>query len=279
MPQIRFILSGLVLCLTISAGAIAESAELQLSWGSEKTTLAASKLLKRSDVETVRLHLDPAYAKPNKYRAAPLLALLADLNLDEFDILQIAATDGYVSQLPVALIRQGAKGGAIAWLAIEDPANPWPKLPKKEASAGPFYLIWQYPKRSNITPAQWPYSIASMTGEHSPQKRWPQMAVAKGNEQAERGMIIFVKHCIACHRIDGAGQANIGPDMARPMSPTEYMSPSGLRALIRDPRSVRSWPKQEMTGFAEDVLPDEPLEDLVGYLTYIASERSRKRQR
>jgi hypothetical protein len=31
---------------------------------------------------------------------------------------------------------------AAAWLAIELADHPWPPVPEKGASAGPFYIVW-----------------------------------------------------------------------------------------------------------------------------------------
>jgi hypothetical protein len=37
-------------------------------------------------------------------------------------------------------------------------------------------------------------------------------------------------------------RAFLWPDLNLPMNPTEYFTDTGLRALIRDPRTVRVWP-------------------------------------
>jgi mono/diheme cytochrome c family protein len=188
--------------------------------------------------------------------------------------LQAAATDGYVSELPMDLVKRGASGGAVAWIAIEPTNKPWPKIPKKDISAGPFYLVRQFPKRSNITPGQWPYALGTLKSTRSPMQRWPQLAVPSslGDDAPERrGMHVFIKHCLACHRLNTAGESDVGPDIMKPMPATDYMTEKGLRALIRDPASVRSWPQQQMTGFAKEVLADRALDDLISYLKVQAS--------
>ena len=40
------------------------------------------------------------------------------------------------------------------------------------------------------------------------------------------------------------------------MNATEYMTDKGLHALIRDPKSVRSWPGMKMQGWPPDLLSD-----------------------
>jgi hypothetical protein len=37
-----------------------------------------------------------------------------------------------------------------------------------------------------------------------------------------------------------------------PMNATEYLTDQGPRALVRDPKSVRTWPLQQMPGFRAD---------------------------
>ena len=44
-----------------------------------------------------------------------------------------------------------AQSGAQAWLAVEDPARPWPPLANGKPSAGPFYLVWTQPQASRIS--------------------------------------------------------------------------------------------------------------------------------
>ena len=61
----------------------------------------------------------------------------------------------------------------------------------------------------------------------------------------------------------------------KPMAATDYMTEPGLRALVRNPKSVRTWPQQQMPAFSPTVLPDTDLNALVAYLKQIASQRGR----
>ena len=56
------------------------------------------------------------------------------------------------------------------------------------------------------------------------------------------------------------------------MSPTQYMSAEGLRALIRNPKAVRTWPQQQMPGFDTTALPEADLDALIAYLTAMAPD-------
>ena len=120
---------------------------------------------------------------------------------------------------------------------------------------------------------QWPYQLASVTSVQSPARRWPQMAVdasLPADAPARRGQAVFTTQCLSCHRMKGAGAADVGPDLGQPMNPTQYLTPDGLRGLIRNPKAVRTWPQQEMPGFDEATLPEADLDALIAYLAVMA---------
>ncbi|MCB1511669.1 MAG: cytochrome c [Hyphomicrobiaceae bacterium] len=274
----RLVLAVATVALSVTHVLAAERT-LTVSVGNSVRTFTARELLARKDVVSITITADVAYKSRKTYSAVPLLALLGSAAGLTFDTLEVRASDGFVSQLPMALIKRAAAGGAVAWVAIEPPGQPWPKVPGKSITAGPFYVVWQAPEKSGVGPEQWPYAVVAFRGVRSPVQRWPQMIVrgAAGADPAvQRGMAGFVKHCLACHKIGGAGEATIGPDLARPMSPTAYLSETGLRLLIRNPAAVRTWPKQEMPAFAVDVLPDRDLDDLIAYLKAVAVSTANK---
>src|SRR5581483_2678555 len=161
------------------------------------------------------------------------------------------------------------QGGAVAWLAIEDAAHPWPALPSRTTSAGPFYLVWDHPEASKVRSEQWPHGLVSLRFVASPVHRWPQLGLPADHASdaaARSGQAVFLSLCLPCHRFNGGGASDTGPDLGQPMSATQYMTDTGLRALIRNPRSVRSWPGQRMEGFGQQTLPDADLDDLLIYL-------------
>lgn len=270
----RVVLLCLMLAAALAWPALVRAETLTLSLGDAPVIFTVPELLARADAKTLDVPADVAYGRPMQFRAVPLLGLLGD-NLDPaFDTLEARATDGFVAQIPLDLVKKGASGGSVAWLAVEDPAAPWPPLPGKTVSAGPFYLVWEHPERSGVGNEQWPYQIAALTLTESPEHRWPQMAVATdlpANAPARRGETMFVAQCLACHRMKGGGASGTGPDLGAPMGPTQYMSAEGLRALIRDPKAVRTWPRQQMPGFDATTLPDADLDALIAYLAYMAA--------
>lgn len=264
--------AALILC-GLAAVSSATEAEpvLSVSVGGEPRQLSAAELLARPDAVTVKIPADVSYKRAMSYRAVPLLALLGDVE-KRFDTIEARATDGFVSQLPLALVRQGGEGGAVAWVAVEDRAQPWPALPGKSVSAGPFYLVWEHPERSGVGSEQWPYQLAALTGAQSPARRWPQMAASDAlpaDAPARRGQQVFTVQCMPCHRMKGAGAADVGPDLGEPMGPTQYLTERGLRQLIRNPKSVRTWPQQQMPGFDVAKLSDAELDDLIAYLAHM----------
>ena len=251
---------------------------LSITAGTVTNHFTVAELLSRTDVASIQI---PPYVDYNvslTVRAVPLLDQLADFALEGFDRLEATATDGFVAQIPLALIEAGKRGGSVAWIAIEASNDHWPKLPGKDASAGPFYLIWQYPERSRVSNEQWPYMLEKLTAVQSPELRWPQLkvdAALPADAAARRGGEVFVTQCFPCHRLNGTGASDMGPDLGQPMAATDYMTEAGIRALVRDPKSVRTWPQQQMPAFAPTVLPDTDLDALIAYLKQIAGQRGR----
>lgn len=258
----------LSLCAAMARGR-AEPPALTIMAGKVEQHFTVSELLARSDVASVHIPPGVDYHVALTLRAVPLLDLLAAFPLEGFDRLEARASDGFVAQIPLSLVEAAKTGGSVPWIAVEDPHDPWPKLPGKDASAGPFYLIWQYPERSAVVNEQWPYMLESLTAVQSPELRWPQLRVKTAlpaDAPARRGEEVFVTQCMPCHRLSGAGEAAIGPDLGQPMNATAYLTEPGLRALIRDPKSVRTWPQQQMPGFSPTLLPDTDLDALIAYL-------------
>ena len=168
------ILIALLACGTAHAGADT----LTVTFGGAEKSYAAAELLARADAATIEIPADVSYKKPMTYRAVPLLALLGGKPDAALDTLEVSAADGFVSQIPMALIEGRATAAASPGSPCEDPAAPWPPLPGKDVSAGPFYLVWEHPERSKVGTELWPYQTVAVTGVESPAHRWPQMAVA-----------------------------------------------------------------------------------------------------
>jgi len=187
--------------------------------------------------------------------------------------LQVLALDGFKAELAAAPLL--ARDGTSAWIAVEDPSEPWPQLPSKQGSAGPFYLVWIDADPQVIGPEQWPYQIARIRLVPKVVERFPTLRPADNATPDEHdGFVQFQKHCVSCHRLNEAGDARIGPDLNLPHNPTEYFAGDFLRRYIRNPQSVHQWPEAKMNGFAETALNDRQLDDLIAYLRHMAGRKA-----
>jgi mono/diheme cytochrome c family protein len=264
----------LIVVLIVTVGAVPPAAadrSLDLTGSGVTKQFRTADLLERSDTAIITVPHDAAYGRAMTYRAVPLRDLLAELPPDAADTIEARATDGFVLQLPRALIA----GPAVPWIAVEDPAHSWPILPGKARSAGPFYLIWENPGAARLSSEQWPYALAALTEVASPVQRWPAIAVAASlpaDAAARRGQAVFIANCLPCHRLAGNGEGTMGPDLLRPMPATTYLTDAGLRALIRNPASVRHWPAQQMPGFDTAAIPDSDVDAVIAYLHQLVEQ-------
>jgi mono/diheme cytochrome c family protein len=279
----RFAVQGWVtgfLCqvLLLLHQAPAWAATLTLEDGPNRITYETAALLARSDATEIEIPADVAYKLPRRYRAVPLAAVLSVLPAQPGSALEAVATDGFAAQIPLALATQAQPSVARAWLAIEPADAPWPPLPNKKVSAGPFYIVWEHPEASRISSEYWPYQLATLRYVPAPARRWPQIAVdpaLPGDHPARAGQGVFEAICLACHRMNGAGSAEMGPDLNQPMNPTEYFQQPALRRYLRDPASVRTWPEQKMPGFGPELLSESELDAVIAYLAHMAERRQR----
>lgn len=262
-------------------GALAECAAAQplltLAIGGKTRSFSQAALLARPDAAEIRVPHDVAYGTSSTYRAVPLADLLDAAAVPADSALEARATDGFAAQLPMDLVRNRDPAAAVAWLAVEDPAHPWPKLPGKPVGAGPFYLVWVGSAAASVRSEQWPYQIAQLAAQPSPSARWPALAVdpaLPATDPVREGQRLFITQCLACHRFNHAGSASAGPDLDVPMNPVEYFQPAALHRYIRNPASVRDWPGRAMPAFSRDQLSDREIDLIVGYLAYMARRKA-----
>jgi mono/diheme cytochrome c family protein len=249
---------------------------LRVDAGGGPRRFEAADLLARPEVQDITISADVAYHRPMRYRALPVAALLAGVAPEAH--VQVVADDGFVAEMDAApLLRND---GPRAWLAIEDPAHPWPPLGAGKPGAGPFYLVWTDIGRARISPEQWPYRIAAIRVIAPLDERFPKLLpdpALSADDPVRRGFAVFRSHCLACHTLNGEGAAQLGPDLNLPHSPTEYLRAEYLRAYIRDPQSLRHWPQAKMPGFDAETLPDADLDALLEYLRHMAARRQADR--
>jgi hypothetical protein len=99
--------------------AVADEPSLMFEVGDGKHSFTASELLARPDAAELAIPNDASYGRATRYRAVPLLPLLAGLQDGRNDTLEARSTDGFVAQIPFSLIRRGAEGYASAETGLE----------------------------------------------------------------------------------------------------------------------------------------------------------------
>jgi mono/diheme cytochrome c family protein len=271
------VLLGALLAAGLAIAAPDETV-LTVDIGGSTRKFTREELLKHPSAVEIDVPRDATYKRAMHYRAVPLERLLAGLDLPRDQVLEAIATDGFVGMLPADLVLHPARGAAQAYLAIEPPDAPWPALSAKEASAGPLYIVWLKPEASSIRSEQWPYRVAALRGVDSPAKRWPALAVdAKlpAGAPARAGQTLFVTQCLACHKLNGAGSADLGPDLNLPENPTQYFTAAALKRYIRDPSSLRHWPAMQMKGFDQEALSDREIDLVIAYLRHMAGRKAK----
>lgn len=259
--------------------AVAAAASLTITTPSAKHTLTAKELLTHPASRKISIEKDISYQAKMHYTAIPVAALFAGTTAAPGTVIEAVATDGFVAPLPADLLLRPRQGGAEAFLAVESPDSPWPRIPGKKASAGPFYIVWMHPEASKIRSEQWPYMIAELRLADAPAKKWKDLSVAPSipaDAAARKGEALFVTQCLACHKMNGGGSADVGPDLNLPMSPTEYFQKDALKKYIREPSSLRRWPAMSMPGFSAETLSDQDINDIIAYMEHMAGRKARK---
>jgi mono/diheme cytochrome c family protein len=266
----------LLCCLLLPGVARADEPTLTITVGNDMRSFTRRELLLRPDATTIEVARDISYRVPMTYRAVPVASLLAGITLPDSSVIEAVALNGFVAQIPPGLLLNTDESKAVAWLAIEPQDRPWPPLPHKDENAGPFYIVWTGAEVGSIRSEQWPYQLAKLKSQPSPAARWPALAVDPAlppTDPVRAGQALFFVQCLTCHKLNGAGAANVGPDLNVPRNPTEYFTPQGLHDLIRDPRAVRTWPAQAMPGFPPDYLSDHEIDLVIGYLKHMAGRK------
>jgi mono/diheme cytochrome c family protein len=252
---------------------------LSIQWDGKEVVLSAEELLARPDVESVTLKDVSAYPREEMtYKAVKMATLMRELGIGGDRNIQFIARDGFTANLEANLLRNTSEEGAIAYLAVEDPANPWPPHRSGEGTAGPFYLFWMHPERSGIGREEWPYKFNRIVARDPLEKLYPEIVPpdsAPDHETLTAGFRVFVKNCFTCHTLNGVGPGQMGPDLNHPMSPVEYFREGILEKFIRNPQSVRMNPRTVMGAFPPELIPEEEMDALLAYLRYMSTREKK----
>jgi mono/diheme cytochrome c family protein len=274
---VSVVFASVLTCLLLMPGSAAAEPVLDVIIGGQTRHFGGDELLHRPDVAHVSVANDIAYGKAMDYIAVPLAALLAPFNPPANSVIESVAIDGFAAQLPLELVTNTDPAKAVAWLAIEPDDPHWPMLPGKAESAGPFYIVWTGAAVAKIRSEQWPYQVKRLESQVSPLQRWPALDVdpaLPASDPIRAGLALYKTQCLPCHTLNGAGAGTVGPDMNQPMNPLQYMTRDGLHALIRDSKSVRSWPAMTMPGFSAQQMSDQEIDLVIAYLADMAARRA-----
>jgi mono/diheme cytochrome c family protein len=265
-----------VLCGIFAAG-VAAASEMALTVvvGGRTTTYSASELLADPATAAVSIPNDVAYKRAMTFQAVPVATLLGGIAPNAS--VRFVAADGFAVTLQADALLADDERSPRALLAVEPPDAPWPPRNAHDPlSAGPFYLVWDHAERARLVPEQWAYRVVRIEQTAPLAQRFPAMVPTSGlaaDASVRRGYTVAVKNCIVCHTMNLGGDATIGPDLNVPYNATEYLRLDALRRLIRDPQSLRHWPRGKMPGFGVAILSDRELNDLLAYLRYMANRK------
>ncbi|SDD46590.1 Cytochrome c [Cupriavidus sp. YR651] len=260
----------------LASSASAEPVTLVISADTQQRSWTVDALLKDRRLTNVTVE-DENLKRRLTFRAIPVAALLRGMPVAADATATTAASDGYVSHLPMRLLLADSADAPRAWLAVENPARPWPRL--KGQSIGPFRLIWTLPSghaASVVNESLWTYNIVRINITASPAERFAAIRPA-ADQPADgpvmRGFTTFQRVCFSCHSMNKVGDAHLGPDLNVPYSPVEYLGDDKLVKLIRDPQSLRWWPDARMSAIDEKTLSEADLKDLLLYLHHMAGRK------
>lgn len=242
-----------------------------------KCEFQTEELLRHPQLETITLRDLEAFRRQTRtFSAIAAAKLFTCVEMSRDARVEFVARDGYTANIAADALLNTASGKAVAYLAVEDPAAPWPGYGEGVKSPGPFALIWKDPQLSGIGREQWPYNFDRIVVRNTLASAYPQLvpeSKAAAFERLQSGFSVFVNNCMACHQLNQIGPGVLGPDLNHPMSPTQYFEPGILRQYIRNPQSVRAHPRSAMGPFPAAMIPDAQLDDLILYLGYMADRK------
>jgi len=268
---------GCAMAFLAGPACAADTATLTITAGTQQRSWTLDGLLHDRRLTDVTVD-DDNLQRRLTFKAIPMTDLLRGLPAAADASATTAASDGYISHLPVRLLLADGVDAPRAWLAVENPAAPWPTL--KGQDIGPFRLIWTIPSAraaSLVNESHWTYNIVRIDIAASPAERFAAIRPAAGQPSdgpVMRGFATFQRVCFSCHTLNRIGDAQLGPDLNVPYNPVEYLGDEKLTKLIRNPQSLRWWPNARMSAIDGKTLSDADLSDLLAYLHHMAARKA-----
>lgn len=274
-------LALIILAAGTSAGADAndEHRTLTIAADGRKCEFHAAELLKHPELETITIQDVSAYPRQTvTFSAIKMAALLKCMRIEDESRLEFIAQDGFTANLAASALLNTMTGKAVAYLAVENPEMPWAPHGSGAGTAGPFYVFWKNPQLSNIGREEWPFKFNRVVVKGTLESIYPEIvpdSSAPGLDRLLSGFNVYVKNCLACHKLNRVGPGSMGPDLNYPLSATRYFNEGILRMYIRDPQSVRAHPRSAMGPFPPELISDAELDDLIGYLNHMAGRKAK----
>lgn len=140
---------------------------------------------------------------------------------------------------------------------------------------GPFYLTWDNSKNEALKAEGatfWPYQVVSID-LITFNERFPKIAPPPGaGHDATAGFLVFRKHCMSCHSVNGEGGTVSGIDLNFPVNVTEYYQAAWLPKWIADPQSIR--PKTAMPPIPKDIAQrEQKIRQIIAYLKAMKNKK------
>lgn len=216
------------------------------------------------------------------YDAVKLCEILKPFHIQASDTVELISSDNFSALVPAKYIMNCTDKTSVAYLAIENPNKPWPKLKYNnpdqnhpdDGTAGPLSVIWEHPEKSYISNEYWAWKLVKIKTHHTLNNRDYMSAPKTKDTHILNGYQAYISRCAGCHTINNVGNGKIGPDLNIPKNATEiFNSDAQLKQFVRDPQSVRPKANDRMSGTNEQFLLNKDLDDLINYLRYMTKHK------
>lgn len=176
--------------------------------------------------------------------------------------------DGYVSSIPVQRFLEHK-----AFLAYRLKANNVFSVTNKlqgneEINLGPYYLIWDNLNDQAVLDdgaTYWPYQIVSIESVKFSMQFPKIIPPLSSGADVKHGFLMYRKHCMSCHSINGEGGGVSHIDLNTPVNVTEYFKEPWLEKWIANPVAMR--PKTTMPPLlVNEKDKNQIIKDIIAYL-------------
>ena len=210
--------------------------------------------------QTVKVN-DQVFKTEKTYMAYDFKKLLRPyLKMDttdaaEYEVVFVCG-DGYRPTMKLDKLLRGSP--YLAFRDVDAKQGDWIEV--KNVTFPPFYIVWTGVAFDDHSWAM-PYGLVKIEVKRVDDKLIPKDTALMA------GFVLFRDRCNRCHQINGIG-GDMGTELNYPKSVTEYWKEEDLKGFIKHPTSYRQNAKMP-----EIHINDKEIEDIVGYLKYMAQHK------